>query len=311
MRNIQDRMRAAAALILLPMLLAQQSFAWGHDGHSMINRVAGEALPPDMPEFLRSSAALDALAYYGPLPDQQWRSNAEPELSAAKAPEHFIDLEYADLAGPLPRRRYDFLHQLQAAQASRPDIKMNAESVGLLPYAASEDYEALQAAMHEYRSLRGARQDTHAVEAEIVYTAGILGHFVADGSQPMHTSIQYDGWTGPNPHGYTTDRRVHTRFEGDFVHANIKAADFAGLVPRKPVVIQDVFADFVVYLRHSNSLIEKTYRIEKTGGFNGAGTREGKSFVDERLAAGATKLRDLIYTAWIQSAEPVSAYRGN
>jgi hypothetical protein len=311
MRKVQGVMRAAAALILLPAILVQQSFAWGHDGHSMINRVAGEALPPDVPDFLRSYAALDALYYYGPIPDQQWRSYAAPELSAAKAPDHDINLEWADLAGPLPRNRYAYIRQLQAAQAQHPDIKMTPYVVGLLPYAADEDYEALQAAMYEYRMLRTSGQDTRPVEAEIIYTAGILGHFVADGSQPMHTSFQYNGWTGPNPNGYTTDKNVHSRFESDFVHANIKEADFAGLVPAKPQVIQDVFTDFMAYLRHSNSLIEKTYQLDKAGSFTGAGTPEGKAFVDERLAAGATKLRDLIYTAWIKSADPVPAYHGN
>ena len=37
----------------------------------------------------------------------------------------------------------------------------------------------------------------------------------------------------------------------------------------------------------------------------GTGTAEGKDFVDERLAAGAIKLRDLIYTAWVRSGDPV------
>ncbi|HEV2620232.1 MAG TPA: nuclease, partial [Acidobacteriaceae bacterium] len=112
MRNIQGAMRAAAALVLLSMILVQRSFAWGHDGHSMINQVAGRSLPPDVPEFLRSYAALDALFYYGPVPDQQWRSYAVPELSAAKAADHEIDLEWAELAGPLPRKRYDYIRQL-------------------------------------------------------------------------------------------------------------------------------------------------------------------------------------------------------
>jgi hypothetical protein len=307
----QSRSLRLAAVIVLSMLSAARCFAWGHDGHSMINQVAAQSLPDDVPEFLRSYAALDFLYYYGPAPDQQWRSSAVPELNTAKAPEHEIDLEWADLTGPLPRNRYDFIRQLMAAQPPHPDIKMTPENVGLLPYAANENYQALQAAMYEYRALRKAGQDTRAVEAEIVFTAGILGHFVADGSQPMHDSIQYNGWTGPNPNGYPTDKHIHSRFESDFVHANIKESDFSTLVPAKPEVIPDVFVDFMLYLRHANSLVEKTYQLDRDGGFTGAGTPEGKAFVDERLAAGAAKLRDLIYTAWIKSADPVPPYHGN
>lgn len=299
------------AILACSVLSASRCLAWGHDGHSMINQVAIQSLPADVPDFLRSYAAADAAFYYGPVPDGQWRSAAVPELNAAKAPDHDIDLEWADLTGPLPRNRYDYIRQLMAAQPQHPDIKMTPENIGTLPYAANEDYEALQQAMYDYRALLKAGQDTRPVEAEIIFTAGILGHFVADGSQPMHNSIQYNGWTGPNPNGYPTDKHIHARFESDFVHANIKEADFAPLVPQKPEVIRDVFTDFMLYLRHSNSLVEKTYQLDKAGGFTGAGTPEGKAFVDERLAAGATKLRDLIYTAWIKSADPIPAYHGN
>src|ERR1019366_8098381 len=121
MRKTLQFVRLAGAVGLLPVMLVQQSFAWGADGHMMINRVAGANLPADVPAFLRSPAALDALEYYGPEPDR-WRSPAEPELNAAQAPEHFIHLEYADLAGPLPRRRYDYIRALAAAQARHPDL---------------------------------------------------------------------------------------------------------------------------------------------------------------------------------------------
>jgi hypothetical protein len=305
------RLRLASALVLLPLLAVQPAFAWGHDGHQMINRIAGATLPTDVPAFLRTPAALDALEYYGPEPDR-WRSSAEPELPSATAPDHFIDLENADLIGPLPRNRYDYIRALAAAQPAHPQVKLTPESAGMLPYATNEYYERLETAMRDYRALVAAKQDTRPVEAEILYVAGILGHFVADGSQPMHVSIQYNGWVGPNPNGYTTAHNIHSKFEGDFVHNNIKLADFAPLVEAsKPAVLHDVFSDFLVYLRHTNSLVEKTYQLDKTGAFDGAGTPAGKAFVDERLAAGAIELRDMIYTAWVKSAVPVPPYRGN
>ena len=54
--------------------------------------------------------------------------------------------------------------------------------------------------------------------------------------------------------------------------------------------------------------MEKTYQLEKAGGFTNAGTPEGKTFTEERLAAGATELRDMIYTAWVKSADPLPVY---
>jgi hypothetical protein len=312
MKNMSELLRFAAAVALLPVMLVQQSFAWGADGHSIINRLAGAALPADVPEFLRSPAALDAMQYYGPEPDR-WRSPAEPELDAAQAPEHFIDLEYADLAGPLPRGRYDYIRALAAAQAKHPDLaaSLTPEKVGLQPYVTTEVYERLQSAFRDYRALVAAKKDTKPSEAEIVFLAGWLGHYVGDGSQPLHTSIQYNGWVGPNPHGYTTEHRIHSLFESQFVHANVTAGDVAPLIPAKPVVLGDVFNDYMKYLRNSNSLVEQTYQLEKSGAFAGAGTPAGKAFVDQQLAAGATELRNMIYTAWVKSAEPVPAYHGN
>jgi S1/P1 Nuclease len=311
MKKTQGFLRIGAAVVLLPVMLTQQGFAWGMDGHMMINRLAEQALPSDVPAFLRSGAALDALTYYGPEPDR-WRSSAEPELNAAQAPEHFIDLEYADLAGPLPRRRYDYIRALATAQAQHPDIALTPEKVGLQPYVTTEVYERLQSAFRDYRALLAAKQDTRPSEAEVMFLAGWLGHYVADGSMPLHTSIQYNGWAGPNPHGYTTDHHIHALFESDFVHANVKAAELSPLVAAsKPVVLGDVFHDYMAYLRHSNSLVEQTYQLEKAGGFAGAGTPEGRAFVDQQLAAGATELRDMIYTAWVKSADPVPPYRGN
>lgn len=308
MFHLLSTIRVATASFLLPILAVTPAFGWGSDGHRMINRLAGAALPSYVPAFLHSPEALDALAYFGPEPDR-WRSPAEPELNAAQAPEHFIDLEWADLAGPLPRKRYDFVRALAAAQAAHPDIQLTPEKVGLQPYVTVEVYERLKAAMREYRGLKAANGDTKPVEGEIVFLAGWLGHYVGDGSMPLHTSIQYNGWTGANPNGYTTQHHIHALFESEYVAANVKPGDVAPLVDAKPTVLNDIFTDYVAYLRHSNTLVEKTYQLEKARAFTGAGTPEGKAMVDDRLAAATTELRDIIYTAWVKSADPVPQYR--
>jgi hypothetical protein len=300
-------LRPLAAATLLHLLSVNQGLAWGPDGHSIVNRLAGEYLPADVPAFLRSSSALDALAYFSSEPDR-WRSPAEPELNAAQSPEHYILFELADLAGPLPRRRYDFIRALSAAQTKHPGVDLTPERVGLQPYITTEVYERLQSAFRDYRALVATKKDTKPVECEITFLAGWLGHYVADGAQPMHTSIQYDGWVGANPHGYTTQKGVHWAFENDFVHANIKPADVTPLVAASHVQpLQDVFNDYMAYLRHSKTLVEQTYKLQKEGTFTGAGTPDGKTFVDERLAAGAIELRNIIYTAWVKSGQPLPA----
>ncbi len=250
------------------------------------------------------------MAYLGPEPDR-WRNHAESELDAEQAPDHFIDLEWADLVGVLPKRRYDFIRDLAKLQRGRPNMPLTTEKVGMLPWQVEEVYERLKVGFREYRKLIANNEDTKSAELAIVYYAAWLGHYVGDGSMPLHTSIQYNGWTGSNPNGYTTEHHIHSKFESVFVSANVKAADVAPLVAAAQAkALADEWADYMTYLRHTNSLVEKTYQIDKAGGFDGAGTPEGKSFTEERLAAGAIELRDMIYTAWLRSADPVQEFHG-
>jgi hypothetical protein len=293
--------RLAAAVTFGLICLAAQppaAHAWGNEGHRLINRLAATALPADVPAFLRSEAAINEIEYLGPEPDR-WRSPAEPELVAAQAPEHFIDMELADALGPLPHRRLDFEAKVFAA-GQRP------EKIGLQPWQATEVWERLKAALREYRNLSAANKDTRAVEQAVIFYAGWLGHYVADASQPLHTSVQYNGWTGPNPNGYTTEHKIHWQFEGPFVGANLHEPEVrARLTPLK-AIDGDIFDGYVAYLRHTQTYVEKVYQLEKAGGFVGAGSAESREFTAERLAAGASMLRDMIYTAWLESGKPVS-----
>ena len=294
-------LRALAAVALGCLaILPPAAHAWENQGHRMINRLAASHLPPDVPAFLTTPAALDEIEYLGPEPDR-WRSPAEPELNAAQSPEHFIDLELADAFGPLPHRRLDF--EAKAFAAGQSPAK-----IGLQPWETDEVWERLKAAMREYRILKAAGQNTAPVEQAIIFYAGWLGHYVGDGSQPLHTTIQYNGWTGPNPNGYTTSHQIHRIFEGVFVDANMHAPEVQAKMTPARAIDGDMFDAYVAYLRHTNSYVEKLYQLEKAGGFEGAGTPASREFVTERLAAGASMLRDMIYSAWIDSAQPVPAY---
>jgi hypothetical protein len=276
----------------------------------MVNRLAATYLPKDVPAFLRSGNALDTMEYLGPEPDR-WRNRAEAELDIAQAPEHFLDLEYADVLGTLPRKRYDYVRALSQAQAAHPEMQLTPEKVGLQPYVTEEVWQRLKVGMREYRHLLAAGQDTRPAETAILFYAAWLGHYVADGAQPLHVTKQYNGWTGPNPNGYTTDHKIHSLFESLYVTANIKSSDVAPLVAAsQPKLLSDEWTDYMDYLRHTATLVEKTYQLEKAGAFNGAGTSEGKTFAEERLAAGAIELRDMIYTAWIRSGDPVEEFHG-
>ena len=311
MQKLSTLTRAAVASALISVLATQPAWAWGSDGHRMINRLAAQYLPADVPAFLHNGNALDTMDYLGPEPDRWRQRDAEPELVATQAPDHFIDMEYADLVGTFPKARYDFIRALAAAQLKHPDLPLTPEKVGMQPWQVEEVWQRLKVDFREYRKLVAANKDTAPVQTAILFDAGWLGHYVGDGSQPLHTTIQYNGWTGPNPNGYTTDHKIHALFETIYVSANIKPADIAPLVAAaQPKTIDDEWTNYLDYLHHTNSLVEKTYQLEKAGGFTDAGTPEAKSFTEERIAAGAIELRDLIYSAWVHSADPVQEYHG-
>ena len=300
MSLLQLRRFAAFSLTAL-ILVPPPAFGWGSDGHRIINRLAVSSLPQDVPAFLRTPEAVNEVEYLGPEPDR-WRSHAEPELLAAQAPEHFLDLELADALGPLPSRRLDFEASV-FAHGQRP------EKIGLQPWQTVEVWQRLKAAMREYRRQTAAKEDTRPVEQAILFYAGWLGHYVGDGSQPLHTTIHYDGWASPaNPNGYSTAHGIHWRFEGTYVSpagANIQAAEVAAqMTPVKPIS-GDIFDAYVAYLRQSATYVDRVYALDKVGAFEKAGTPESRAFTDERLAAGASMLRDMIYSAWVDSAVPV------
>jgi len=300
------------AIMLLALCFVQTPaiFAWGNQGHLYVNQVAAQKIPADMPRFLRRAVA--ELTYLGPEPDR-WRSPTEPQLKNAQEPDHFIDLERVAWLDPLPATRYEFLRKLyekRAATAAHPNNDHPddylPERVGLQPYITLEVFGRLKAACREYRNLREQHKPTAPVEHAIVFYAGWLGHYVGDGSQPLHTSIQYNGWVGPNPNGYTTEHKIHGLFETTYVDENITAKDFANQV-HAPEHLSDPFREYIAYLRESNSHVEEVYALEKAGGFTGKGTPEARVFTLQRLAAASQMLLNLWYTAWQDSAVSTEA----
>lgn len=294
------------ALIALVLMQSEAAVAWGNEGHTYVNRVAAQKIPASMPQFLRR--AVGEIAYLGPEPDR-WRSPSEFALKNAQEPDHFIDLERVSWLDPLPRGRYEFyrkLYEKRAATADNPDDYL-PEHVGLQPYITMEVYGRLKAAFREYRHRLSAHQPTQAVQQAIIFYAAWLGHYVADGSQPLHTTIRYNGWVGPNPNGYTTQHTIHAQFETTYVAANISDKNFLLLV-KPPERLDNPFEAYIGYLKQSNALVENVYVIEKAGGFTGKGSPAAFEFTTQRLAAGSQMLLNLWYTAWIESALPIPEY---
>ena len=276
----------------LSLTLAPPASAWGEEGHRYINRVAAEHMPEDMPAFFRNAGA--RLSFLGPEPDR-WRDNKElyKALSEVNGPDHFIDIDKPENFEALPNDRYLYADWLRAKGKEPKDI-------GFLPYSILEGYQKIQVLFRMWRDPQHSAERDQ-IEQNIIYYAGVVGHYVADGSQPLHTSIHYNGWsTSSNPQLFTREP-LHWRFEGEYVKAQIKPEDFSGLV--KPATrLQDPFADIAKYLFQSFDRVPDLYRMDKTARWDANNRNaDSKRFVSERLAAASQMLANLWYTAWLGS----------
>ena len=192
--------------------------------------------------------------------------------------------------------RYAFIEAL-AKTGRKPS------EAGFLPYRMLELFQTLRI---EFRLWRATTDPIkrEMIEQRIINDAGILGHYVTDGSNPHHTTMHHNGWIGDNPKGYSTDNTIHSRFENVYVRTHMQVNDLLPLIGAARVITKPR-EEVIAYLQTSKSLVEKLYELEKKEAFGEATkSEEHKKFVQERLAAGAQMLRDLWWTAWVTSEAP-------
>jgi hypothetical protein len=133
-----------------------------------------------------------------------------------------------------------------------------------------------------------------------------MGHYVMDASNPHHASKHHNRWhpDDPNPRGYTTDPAFHSGFERDFVQAHIRQQDVDSRVPGAArSVAGNAWASILGEVRDSHGQIETLFTLQRDLGFSSTGSprQETRDFAAERLAAGARTLRDLWWSAWLES----------
>jgi hypothetical protein len=290
-----------AVLIVLIMLLPVSAFAWGQKGHSIVNEVAIDLASSKLPPFM--NADREHIIFNGYEPDR-WRTEGRSPMNLAQELDHQMDLEHWGSFSTLPADRYSFLNQLMAR---RIDLR-----IGYLPYAIIENYGRL---VNAFRYLRNAKdtKEQQSLRANAVYIAGVLGHYVGDGSQPLHVTIHFNGWADgiPNPKNFTTDRHFHTQYESLYVNAAVDVPRVRGkahITERLP----NVWDSIKQYLSQSFAEIEPVYGMEKSGEFNPEKpSTKGTDFIAAELARASTMLADLWYTAWLESSEPVRTPNAN
>jgi hypothetical protein len=284
-------------VLLLVLFAAPHAFAWGEKGHYIVNEAATHGLPNDMPHFFYR--AFGDLVWLGFDPDR-WRNSGE-SVEPATAPNHFLDWEYVD-GLKLSPSRYVFIDTMYTSGRLRQRGITNAEA-GFLPWAIAEEAQKLTAEFRVWRAAPAGTFERASAERNIITIAGALGHYIGDGANPHHATMNYNGWAiMPNPNNYPVDCGTHSRFESQFVS---HAVDVSMVIPKvaAPVLRTDYFASAIEHVKASNALTEHLYRIDRDGAFSPYGKPSpiGIEFATDRLAVGASLLRDIWWSAWKNS----------
>ncbi len=267
--------------------------------------MAARSLSSAMPDFPRRNVSF--LVFVSLEPDR-WRDRAVSPLREANAPEHFIELEKLAFLPSFPtdRNRYfQTLYERRALLRSQRRFQeadaLLPERVGLQPYVTAEVYGRLVLAWQQYHLALAAGDSPAAAQQTVLFYMGWLAHYVADGSQPLHTTQHFDGWTGPNPQGYATGPGLHSKVEDGFLQRS-RLEETLRTRTVRPRPLENPFSDYVSYLRASHAKVPQLYEIEKAGGFDGGGNPASREFISERLTAAAEMLASLWETAYRQGA---------
>ncbi len=328
---MKKKIKFAATLIGISNWICVASFGWDYEGHRVVNQLALSALPESFPAFVRTPANAERIAFLAGEPDR-WRNSPDLPLQHINEPDHYLDVEELSVYGltpeSLPVFRGDFIAQLALIRQARPtnfpapapshDKARTRQLVGLLPWAMAENYGKLKSGfsyLKAFEQAGGTPDEIANAQANIVYIMGVMGHYVGDAAQPLHTTIHHHGWVGDNPHNYSTNYSFHSWIDGGFFR-KVHGADVNGMkgkmrpahVPafkEHPAAPEEMFQACVTFILEQRKMLEPLYQLEKEGKLSGEGT-EGKAFLEGQLVKGSQMLADIWYAAWEQA--PVDRY---
>jgi hypothetical protein len=263
--------------LLLIIFLSGSTYPWGETAHQIIMRKAIEMLPEEM-KFLDTWKEYLA----GVVNDPDKRS----AFDNSEVDKHFIRLDLYEefLNGEIP---YDKKILLE---------KYGEEAVterGTLPWAAHESFENLTLAFSQMNRDR------------ILIHIADLGHYTADGHQPMYTSSNYDGQL-------TGQHGIRQRYQQEMIDRNSEELEkavtlqYTGLIYNPIESIMGFITDS--HFKQEIILAADRASLNQTGSFNDDYYRllwfRTGNFTKEQFNNAASSLAGLIFTAWSNAGKP-------
>ena len=266
-------------LLASQVLVAGQALAWGPKAHRAVAEAAAEALPGTVGEALRARLPLVLAVCSRP---DSWRRASDVSLFG-EGPDHYVNLEVIarnPAKAEFPPDRYALLLSVR-----RP-----GQAVGFLPYAIAEGYDRLSTAL----AAAGAGED--AAWDEVAVWFGVLSHFVADATMPLHATVHYDGRPRWGRLGGPIEcKGIHERLEDSV--AERLAGSTALLSPGAvPTPVGDPLALAVCLVKESWALVPEVYELDAAGRLRPDEPAAAR-LVGERLGLAAGVLLDLVGAA--------------
>lgn len=272
---MQKIIRSAATFFLIPFSLFLMS--WGFQGHYKISSKSALSFTPEMEQFLAWAVTLAEHAS-----DADERKANDPD----EGPRHYIDIDNYpgfDADGRIPQT-YDSV------------VALYGESFvidqGILPWATLRTYDSLVSCFRRYDW-----------EKAVLFAAD-LGHYVADGHQPLHLTRNYDGQ-------YSGNNGIHSRYETGMVNTFLNSIDYPGdAISYVDDVENYVFAYIYSNFRYTDSIMAADDYAEAVAGNHSSYTYKQALWEKTgNLTTGffhdaSRSLAELIYSAWTDAGKP-------
>ena len=324
--TMKDTLARFLALAALLFTSVSDVRAWDYEGHRLINQLALDSLPESFPAFAKAPVARERIGFLAGEADR-WRNTSDLALKHCNGPDHYFDFELLEPAridaAQLSQFRYEFAVQLAIGRAANPqafpafdplkDSDKTKALIGFLPWTIVEHQGRLKSSfsyLKEYE-MAGTPEEIANARENIIYIMGVMGHFVGDATQPLHSTKHHHGWVGANPKAYSTNYSIHSWIDGGYIQQFGVSADKLRARLRRAASVggpnnaasANLFPTVVNFLQEQFKQVEPLYELEKAGKLSARSelSKEGHDFITGQMLRASQMLGDLWLTAWQQA----------
>lgn len=262
--------------MLLFTLTASILFGWGNQGHKLINKKAVELLPVEMSAFIKYQ---DYISEHAPDPDNRKKDDpAEPN-------KHYIDIDFY--------KEYNSGRIITVKEELHKIYGDSVNTLGILPWATIETIDNLTKAFVD--------KDRD----KVLILAADLGHYVADGHQPMHTMVNYNGQL-------TGQKGIHGRYEYEMLDKYLDQLDSI-YNPCNVKKIDEPLNFIFNYISNANSVAEILYDADNDLLLEYSINQDEyyrlmwfrTNYITKILVStSAEDFASLLYTSWLNAGKP-------